>query len=67
MTPKLGINVLLDNARDQVEACVEIARRAGYDFLVLDQTRPDVEVAGGTGDRAGLAAFLPPPRSRPTL
>jgi ribosomal protein S12 methylthiotransferase accessory factor len=44
VAPKLGINVLLDNARDQVEACVEIARRAGYDFLVLDQTRPDVEV-----------------------
>ncbi len=28
----------------QVDACVEIARRAGLDFLVLDQTRPDVEV-----------------------
>ena len=40
----LGINVSLDNAREQVEACVAIARRAGYDFLVLDQTRPDVEV-----------------------
>ena len=44
VAPKLGINVLLDSARDQVDACVEIARRAGYDFLVLDQTRPDVEV-----------------------
>jgi ribosomal protein S12 methylthiotransferase accessory factor len=33
-----------DNTRDQVNACVEIATRAGYDFLVLDQTRPDVEV-----------------------
>jgi len=33
-----------DNTRDQVEACVEIAGRAGLDFLVLDQTRPDVEV-----------------------
>jgi bacteriocin biosynthesis cyclodehydratase domain-containing protein len=42
--PDLGINVSLDNAREQVEACVAIARRAGYDFLVLDQTRPDVEV-----------------------
>ena len=28
----------------QVHACVEIARRAGLDFLVLNQTRPDVEV-----------------------
>ena len=34
----------LDNTREQVDACVEIARRAGLDFLVLDQTRPDVEV-----------------------
>ena len=35
---------LLDNTREQVDACVDIARRAGLDFLVLDQTRPDVEV-----------------------
>jgi oxazoline/thiazoline synthase len=35
---------LHDNTRDQVNACVEIATRAGMDFLVLDQTRPDVEV-----------------------
>jgi len=35
---------LHDNTRDQAVACVEIAARAGYDFLVLDQTRPDVEV-----------------------
>jgi bacteriocin biosynthesis cyclodehydratase domain-containing protein len=34
----------LENTRDQVLACVDIARRAGLDFLVLDQTRPDVEV-----------------------
>jgi ribosomal protein S12 methylthiotransferase accessory factor len=33
-----------DNTRDQVDACAEIATHAGYDFLVLDQTRPDVEV-----------------------
>ena len=33
-----------DNTRDQVLACVELARRAGLDFLVLNQTRPDVEV-----------------------
>jgi oxazoline/thiazoline synthase len=44
VAPGLGINVPLDSAQEQVEACVEIARRAGYDFLVLDQTRPDVEV-----------------------
>jgi oxazoline/thiazoline synthase len=35
---------LADNSRGQVEACVEVARQAGYDFLVLDQTRPDVGV-----------------------
>jgi ribosomal protein S12 methylthiotransferase accessory factor len=34
----------LENTRDQVLACVDIARRAGLDFLVLDQTRLDVEV-----------------------
>ena len=34
----------LDHTRAQVNACVDIARRAGLDFLVLDQTRPDVEV-----------------------
>ena len=37
--------VPLDNTRKQVDACVEIARRAGLDFLVLNQTRPDVEVS----------------------
>jgi len=37
-------NVPLDNTRAQVDACVDIAARAGMDFLVLDQTRPDVEV-----------------------
>jgi len=34
----------LGNTRQQVEACVDIARQAGLDFLVLNQTRPDVEV-----------------------
>jgi ribosomal protein S12 methylthiotransferase accessory factor len=42
--PALGMEVPLDRVHEQVEACVEVARRAGYDFLVLDQTRPDVEV-----------------------
>jgi bacteriocin biosynthesis cyclodehydratase domain-containing protein len=39
---KFGI---LDDTRKQVDACVEIARQAGLDFLVLDQTRPDVETS----------------------
>jgi oxazoline/thiazoline synthase len=34
---------LLDT-RQQVMACVNIAKREGLDFLVLDQTRPDIEV-----------------------
>ena len=32
------------DARGQVTACVALAKRAGLDFLVLDQTRPDIEV-----------------------
>ena len=36
--------VPLHNTREQVDACVEIAACAGYDFLVLNQTRPDVGV-----------------------
>ncbi|HXQ09177.1 MAG TPA: TOMM precursor leader peptide-binding protein [Bradyrhizobium sp.] len=39
-----GLKVPLDNTRGQVDACVNIAKRTGLDFLVLDQTRPDVEV-----------------------
>ena len=41
--PAPGLKVH-DEARAQVNDCVEIASRAGYDFLVLDQTRPDLEV-----------------------
>jgi bacteriocin biosynthesis cyclodehydratase domain-containing protein len=29
---------------EQVMSCVRLAKRAGLDFLVLDQTRPDIEV-----------------------
>jgi oxazoline/thiazoline synthase len=29
---------------EQVNACVRLAERQGLDFLVLDQTRPDIEV-----------------------
>jgi ribosomal protein S12 methylthiotransferase accessory factor len=43
--PAAGATVgFLHNTRGQVDACVDIARRAGLDFLVLDMTRPDVEV-----------------------
>jgi oxazoline/thiazoline synthase len=43
LPPAAGLTVH-DNTRDQVQFCVDIANRAGMDFLVLDQTRPDVEV-----------------------
>jgi ribosomal protein S12 methylthiotransferase accessory factor len=43
-SPPLGLDVPLDSVREQVEACVEVAARARLDFLVLDQTRPDVGV-----------------------
>src|SRR5262249_47985138 len=32
------------DTREQVTACVDLARQTGLDFLVLDQTRPDIEV-----------------------
>jgi oxazoline/thiazoline synthase len=32
------------DAREQVAACVDLVKRTGLDFLVLDQTRPDIEV-----------------------
>ena len=32
------------DAREQVTACVHLAKRAGLDFLVLNQTRPDIDV-----------------------
>ena len=31
------------DTREQVTACVSLAMQAGLDFLVLDQTRPDIE------------------------
>ncbi len=32
------------DAYEQVKGCVRVANRAGLDFLVLNQTRPDIEV-----------------------
>jgi bacteriocin biosynthesis cyclodehydratase domain-containing protein len=40
----LGSKFDNSDAREQVIACVRLARKAGLDFLVLDQTRPDIEV-----------------------
>jgi ribosomal protein S12 methylthiotransferase accessory factor len=39
-----GANFGRLDTREQVSACLEVARREGLDFLVLDQTRPDIEV-----------------------
>jgi len=44
MRPEAGAKFGRLEAGKQVSACVEIAKRAGLDFLVLDQTRPDIEV-----------------------
>ena len=44
MRPEPGAKFGRLEAGKQVSACVEIAKRAGLDFLVLDQTRPDIEV-----------------------
>jgi oxazoline/thiazoline synthase len=32
------------DTREQVNACVSVAKQQGLDFLVLDQTRPVIEV-----------------------
>jgi ribosomal protein S12 methylthiotransferase accessory factor len=42
--PDLGTKFGGIDTREQVMACVQVAKRQGLDFLVLDQTRPDIEV-----------------------
>jgi len=44
VTPDWGSKFGLLDTREQVAACVDLARRQGLDFLVIDQTRPDIEV-----------------------
>jgi ribosomal protein S12 methylthiotransferase accessory factor len=52
LTPKGVAPVRLDpgakfgrlDAPEQVSACVKLIKAAGLDFLVLDQTRPDIDV-----------------------
>jgi oxazoline/thiazoline synthase len=43
VSPGSGSNFGHLHTREQVDACVRLAERAGLDFLVLDQTRPDIE------------------------
>jgi ribosomal protein S12 methylthiotransferase accessory factor len=42
--PDLGAEFGGLDKRGQVMACVNAVKRLGLDFLVLDQTRPDIEV-----------------------
>ena len=42
--PEFGSKFSQLDTSAQVAACVRLAERAGHDFLVLDQTRPDIEV-----------------------
>jgi oxazoline/thiazoline synthase len=41
--PEVGSKFGHLDTREQVTACVSLADQAGLDFLVLDQTRPDIE------------------------
>jgi ribosomal protein S12 methylthiotransferase accessory factor len=45
--------------RDQVLACVKLAKRFGLDFLVLDQTRPDIQAPVARVIVPGLRHFHP--------
>ena len=42
--PGFGSKVGRLNSREQVSACVRLAKRKRLDFLVLNQTRPDIDV-----------------------
>ena len=44
LRPGFGAEFGRLDTREQALACVETAKRAGHDFLVLDCTRPDIEV-----------------------
>ena len=41
--PEFGSKFGHLDTREQVTACVSLAKQAGLDFLVLDQTRPDID------------------------
>jgi thiazole/oxazole-forming peptide maturase SagD family component len=45
------------DTREQVLACVDLVKRAGLDFLVLDQTRPDIDVSVARVIVPGLRHF----------
>ena len=53
--------------RDDIAASERLVDGRGMELLVLDQTRPDVGLPGGQGDRARAAALLGPVRPGPAL
>ena len=47
-----------DDLREEVERCRALVEARGMEFLVLDQTRPDIGHAGSAGHRTRVAPFL---------
>ncbi len=43
-SPTSALNFGAFHTHEQVTACVALAKKAGHDVLVLDQTRPDIGV-----------------------
>jgi bacteriocin biosynthesis cyclodehydratase domain-containing protein len=48
-----------DDLRDDIRDCVDITTRAGLDFVVLDQTRPDIDLRVVRVIVPGLRHFWP--------
>jgi bacteriocin biosynthesis cyclodehydratase domain-containing protein len=48
-----------DDLRDDIRLCVDIVARAGLDLVVLDQTRPDIDLKVVRVTVAGLRHFWP--------
>jgi oxazoline/thiazoline synthase len=44
LRPDFSVSFATLDKREQVLACMQLARQQGLDFLVLNQTRPDIEV-----------------------
>jgi bacteriocin biosynthesis cyclodehydratase domain-containing protein len=57
--PEFGSKFSHLDTREQAMACVSLAQQAGLDFLVLDQTRPDIEAPVVRVLVPGLRHFYP--------
>jgi oxazoline/thiazoline synthase len=57
--PEFGSKFSHLDTREQAMACVSLAKQAGLDFLVLDQTRPDIEAPVVRVIVPGLRHFYP--------